>query len=113
MLDIAVIGSGPQALSFVTRLQTLFPFSTFTDEQHQRIHHWKQRYQSGDGGDIHYRVLSLKDNQDNCGDCCPDVKHADVCVIDPSGKWMSQWRSQFDAYAIRYLRSPVSFHPDP
>jgi hypothetical protein len=34
-------------------------------------------------------------------------------VFDPSGIWMSRWRSQFAALEIPHLRSPAVHHPDP
>ncbi len=34
-------------------------------------------------------------------------------VFDPSQTWMSQWKQQFAAQQIPYLRSPAVHHPDP
>ncbi|NJR69365.1 MAG: lysine N(6)-hydroxylase/L-ornithine N(5)-oxygenase family protein [Synechococcales cyanobacterium CRU_2_2] len=34
-------------------------------------------------------------------------------VFDPSGAWLSRWRSQFAAQEIQHLRSPAVHHPDP
>ena len=36
-----------------------------------------------------------------------------IQVFDPSGTWMTQWRQQFAAQEISYLRSPGVHHPDP
>ncbi|MGF1602936.1 MAG: FAD/NAD(P)-binding protein [Thermosynechococcaceae cyanobacterium] len=38
---------------------------------------------------------------------------ARIQVFDPSGTWMAQWRQQFAAQEIPYLRSPGVHHPDP
>ena len=35
-----------------------------------------------------------------------------ILAIDPSGKWMHEWRSRFEALAIPFLRSPMTAHPD-
>jgi len=34
-------------------------------------------------------------------------------VFDPSQTWLSQWKQQFTAQQIPYLRSPAVHHPDP
>ena len=39
-------------------------------------------------------------------------KQASVCVIDPSGKWLSDWDAAFDSLGIDFLRSPAWAHPD-
>lgn len=36
-----------------------------------------------------------------------------IQVFDPSGTWMTQWRQQFAAQEISYLRSPGVHQPDP
>ena len=36
-----------------------------------------------------------------------------IQVFDPSGAWMAQWRQQFAAQEIPYLRSPGVHYPDP
>ncbi|MEM8779884.1 MAG: FAD/NAD(P)-binding protein [Cyanobacteria bacterium P01_G01_bin.49] len=36
-----------------------------------------------------------------------------LLVLDPSGSWLTQWRHQFAAQEIPYLRSPAVHHPHP
>jgi len=35
-----------------------------------------------------------------------------ICVVDPAGKWLSQWDDAFAALGIEHLRSPAWAHPD-
>ncbi|KNC83509.1 hypothetical protein SARC_04240 [Sphaeroforma arctica JP610] len=35
-----------------------------------------------------------------------------VCVVDPNGSWLYDWKHNFETLGIDYLRSPVSAHPD-
>ena len=35
-----------------------------------------------------------------------------VCVIDPSGSWMSAWKGRFKSLGINFLRSPAWATPD-
>lgn len=35
-----------------------------------------------------------------------------VCVVDPTGKWLSQWDHAFASLGIEHLRSPAWAHPD-
>ncbi|TVQ52568.1 MAG: FAD-dependent oxidoreductase, partial [Spirulina sp. DLM2.Bin59] len=36
-----------------------------------------------------------------------------LAIFDPQGQWLTQWRHQFRALDIPYLRSPAVHHPDP
>ena len=39
-------------------------------------------------------------------------KALSVCVIDPSGAWLREWRGRFEALGIAHLRSPAWAQPD-
>lgn len=37
--------------------------------------------------------------------------HRQIRVVDPSGRWMTQWDKQFAALEIPFLRSAFDAHP--
>lgn len=108
--DILFIGSGPHSLAVLSRLITKLPFSTYNDAQHHRILKWSSRGPS----QLHKRNSGLTKHESSTkGRVFRDQTLGDIMVIDPSGKWMSRWKTQFSIYSIEYLRSPLTFHPDP
>jgi G3E family GTPase/glycine/D-amino acid oxidase-like deaminating enzyme len=83
--DVCIVGAGPAGLSVLSALHT--PESALsTDSQ------WRQ---SGLA-----RV--------------PETPHSrfSVCVIDPSGSWLYEWRGRFKSLGIKMLRSPAFATPD-
>lgn len=85
--DLVVVGAGPHALACVSRLiETKSRFYTDHDLTTKRKY-----YQEVD----------------------EQKKPLDVVVVDPAGSWLARWHSQFDQMKIKFLRSPVTAHPDP
>ncbi|KAI9346111.1 hypothetical protein BDR26DRAFT_931989 [Obelidium mucronatum] len=114
MLDLIVIGGGPHALSLLCRLLEGSPFSTMTDQDHQRYHHIRASKSKSSAGTPLVRP------------CCPTLDLAAmkmrIKVIDANaaeGGWMCKWNKSFEALRISYLTisnvfpsRPVEFHPD-
>jgi hypothetical protein len=113
---VMIVGAGPHALSVMLRLMCETPHSSVTDDQHQRLYHWRSkrsRKQDRKRGPVQLPQHCTE----NC--CRPGLegivinpKHQ-VAIIDPAGQWMSRWNDQFESYGIEQLRSPATFHPDP
>lgn len=101
--ELLIIGAGPHALSLMTRLMTPFPHALFSDEQQERLLEWRQFQQKSK------KNISAQSESN----LLAEWVRSRVKIIDPTGKWLSQWDHQFDAYEIKQLRSPVFFHPDP
>ena len=80
--DVCVIGAGPAALSVLSALNS--PERLLNDR------------------DIQRRNLTLGGFS----------KTLSVCVIDPAGCWMAEWKGRFKALGIDYLRSPAWATPD-
>lgn len=80
--DVCVIGAGPAALSVLSALNS--PERLLNDRDIQR------RNLTFDG--FHGRLS--------------------VCVVDPAGSWMCEWKGRFKALGIDYLRSPAWATPD-
>eukprot|EP00959_Pyramimonas_sp_CCMP1952_P304841 6380027-Pyramimonas_sp.AAC.1 len=80
--DVCIVGAGPHGLSVLSALHS--PFSALTEQQ---------------------RLISR-----------PKTgrirKPLSVCVVDPSGEWLSTWNRNFSALDIKWLRSPLLAHPD-
>lgn len=87
--DVCVIGSGPHALSVVSRLKEVRP-RHLSDRDLTTL----RKYYIDDAHDSLNQVQS-------------------VTVVDPSGKWMAGWDESFQQQAIQWLRSPVTAHPGP
>ncbi|KAI5949037.1 hypothetical protein KGF57_004999 [Candida theae] len=97
-----IIGGGTCGLAVASRLCENHPGSLFTEDEHQRFHWLKQRG---------HKTNKVKSNQRfDYNKFLPK----DLLVIDSRGdKFMSQWKAQFEACQIPYLRSPMFFHVDP
>jgi hypothetical protein len=83
---------------------TPYPHSLFSDEEQQRLVRWNQKRGQKESTSHHLKKKHLSDIE--------MVKKKTI-VIDPAGRWMAQWDTQFEQFGIETLRSPVSFHPDP
>lgn len=87
-VKLAIVGAGPHALGLASRV----------------IHAGLPDF------------LSEREHSEACRACCKwdSLLSADqVAVFDPSGAWMSKWRSYFTRMDIAHLRSPVTHHPGP
>eukprot|EP01122_Echinamoeba_exundans_P010362 TRINITY_DN3867_c0_g1_i1.p1 TRINITY_DN3867_c0_g1~~TRINITY_DN3867_c0_g1_i1.p1 ORF type:complete len:555 (-),score=119.42 TRINITY_DN3867_c0_g1_i1:79-1713(-) len=85
--DFVAVGAGPHSLAVVSRLlETKSRFYTDHDLTTKRKY-----YQEVD----------------------EETKPLDVVVVDPAGSWLARWHSAFDQMKIKFLRSPVTAHPDP
>jgi hypothetical protein len=85
--DVCVIGSGPHALSVVSRLKEIVP-RHLSDRDLTTLRK--------------YYDVSAEESRSN------DLS---ITVVDPSGKWMSRWDDAFEQQSIQWLRSPVTAHP--
>jgi hypothetical protein len=103
-LDIAVIGSGPCALAFVSRLAAppgtvdlsadfLFGFDSATESLQTTID----------------RLNALKMSASQKA----HPLQGRVKVFEKSGAWMGKWEGLFEALGIQHLRSPHVAHPCP
>ena len=101
-LDLLVIGAGPHALSLITRLVDDDP-DLMSEKQRGRI------MEDGARRARNRRTVSnhLKKRFD-ATEMLPRT-----LVVDSNGKWMEQWRKDFKALDIRYLRSHQHMHPCP
>ena len=101
-LDLLVIGAGPHALSLITRLVDDDP-DLMSEKQRGRI------MEDGARRARNRRTVSnhLKKRFD-ATEMLPRT-----VVVDSNGKWMEQWRKDFKALDIRYLRSHQHMHPCP
>lgn len=83
--DFVAVGAGPHSLAVVSRLlETKSRFYTDHDLT------TKRKY---------YQEVDEK------------KKPLDVAVVDPAGRWLARWHSQFEQMKIKFLRSPVTAHP--
>jgi len=105
-LDIAVIGSGPCALAFVSRLAAppgtvdlspdfLYGFDSETESLQTTIG----------------RLNALKSASTSASKGNP--LQGRVKVFEKSGAWMGKWDGLFEALGIQHLRSPYVAHPCP
>jgi len=85
--DICIIGGGPAGLSVLSALHS--PDGVLTEAQKKRSG-WNSRYQKGAGA----------------------RKPLSICVVDPSGSWLSAWKGRFESLGIKFLRSPAWATPD-
>eukprot|EP00940_MAST-03C_sp_MAST-3C-sp2_P000349 g349.t1 len=102
VLDLLVIGSGPHALSLLTRLVDDEP-DLLTEMQRGKI--------TEDGAKrarTNKQVSAHLKKRFDAVDSLPRT-----LVVDANGSWMAQWKANFEALDIRYLRSHFHMHPCP
>jgi len=83
--DVCIIGAGPAGLSVLSALQN--PEGILSSEA--QWSQWKKAKEGGSGREL-----------------------PSVCVIDPAGCWLSEWRGRFRSLGIKMLRSPAWATPD-
>ena len=88
--DVVVVGAGPAGLATLSALQESYSLDILNDSQIHKMYKSAGRRQQGS----------------------TSSKMKRVCVIDPSGSWMTAWKSNFSKLGIQYLRSPAMAHPD-
>eukprot|EP00606_Chrysophyceae_sp_TOSAG23-5_P001203 GSChrysophyteH2.ASY1.ANO1.218.1 assembled CDS len=86
--DVCIIGAGPAGLSVLSAIQQ--PLGIIKHE-HQWNHNRGYNKQKS----------SFEKN-----------KHLSVCVIDPTGGWLTEWRGRFKSLDIDRLRSPAWATPE-
>eukprot|EP00127_Corallochytrium_limacisporum_P001043 Clim_evm6s35 gene=Clim_evmTU6s35 len=124
ILDVVVIGAGPHALAFMSKLleprvdpQEEIPQNTTLFKQHRGAG-VKARYDNEPAaakGTSLYKDLRSTVKQASCAKY--RARRLDLLqrcmIIDKRGQWMGQWDQQFKALHIPALRSTMSAHPDP
>ena len=116
-LDIVVIGSGPAALTFVTRILEDRPAAIYLEDERKYLHWLKRQTQSaptlqtrkpGRSSDRVIKGLNSKTKGRT------RTQKLSILILDKLGDgWLGQWHRNFSALEIPYLRSPMFFHPDP
>jgi hypothetical protein len=86
--DVCIIGAGPAGLSVLSAIMQ--PAGILKHE-----HQWNQN-----------RVYNKATNESN------NKRQLSVCVIDPSGKWLTDWCGRFKSLGIDKLRSPTWATPE-
>ncbi|KAF5873899.1 putative fad binding domain protein [Botrytis fragariae] len=111
--DVLIVGGGPCGLAVAARLCESTPSSLFTDSEHQRYHWMKasSARQTSKPFKTSRRSHTASDRLVQGASCCSGL---DIAVLDAhGGEWMSAWNERFKKLEIKYLRSPMFFHPDP
>lgn len=112
--EVIVVGGGTCGLSVCARLCERCPASIFTEDEHQRVHWLHNRGAKVDLikrrlSNTKYGMLKKPDRYVQ-----KNFAASDLLVLDAfSDKFMAQWDSQFEAFRIPFLRSPMFFHLDP
>ena len=84
--DVVIVGSGPAALTCLSAIQEPYALDELSALQLER-------------------ALKIKA-------AATTKAPAKVAVIDPHPTWMHDWKRNFKALDIQYLRSPAIAHPD-
>lgn len=139
--DLVVIGSGPAALSVVTRILESRPAALYTEEEHTHLHwlrkngkeentnkngyqlerkhknsiHGNQRplLKTKRVGNGNEKVLMPRRETSTKNEQCQCEGSIRILIIDRLGAWMANWDRLFGIYQIPHLRSPLFFHPAP
>jgi len=115
--DIVVIGSGPAALTLVTRILEDRPAAIYLEDERRHLH-WLKRQthsaptlQTRKPGKCNDRLIKALDAKTKASPRTPKLS---ILILDKLGDgWLGQWHRNFSALEIPYLRSPMFFHPDP
>lgn len=100
--DLVVIGSGPHALALVTRL---------LDDTPDTCGNFWIGLGSRPTGHRETIEQLASDPGQRCANATEMGLQKRILVVDPSGRWMTQWDRQFAALQIPYLRSAFDAHP--
>jgi hypothetical protein len=87
--DICIIGAGPAGLSVLSAIHN--PDGHLTESRMKR-NQWNST-----------RLGSQRRDRQ---------RQLSVCVIDPCGSWLNQWKGRFESLGIQFLRSPAWATPD-
>ena len=114
--DLVVIGSGPAALTFVTRWLEERPAALYLEDERQHLHWLKRQTHAAPVLETRKPTKSsdriIKTNQKN--EWHMRKSSLRVLIVDKLGDgWLGQWHRNFGSYEIPFLRSPMFFHPDP
>lgn len=117
LFDIVVIGSGPASITLVTRFLEDRPAAIYLEDERHHLH-WLKRskhaaptIQTSKPGKTSDRVMKGLERKDSS---LPRESMLKILVLDKLGDgWLGQWRRNFKALEIPYLRSPMFFHTDP
>ncbi|CAM9311836.1 unnamed protein product [Discosporangium mesarthrocarpum] len=101
VLDLLVVGAGPHALSLLTRLVDDEP-DLLTELERSKLMHQARRARS--------RAV-VREHLERRYDASKALPR--TLVVDSHGQWMAQWKNNFEALGIQYLRSHTHLHPCP
>ena len=111
--EILVVGAGIHSLSFTLRYIDDKP--DLVDEVSRSQFYMKEREAAkvyGDWSSCRKRVEKWTRSGHESKSAVL-ARKKQVTVVDPSGKWLHEWRSNFAAFEIPFLRSPMDIHPSP
>jgi hypothetical protein len=99
---LVIVGAGPHALALALRLLCGDPEDVTTESDKARSCFWAAR-------------LALRHGVRGGGDarCTFERALSRLCIVDPSGAFMSTWDGMFSALEIAHLRSPSFLQLDP
>ena len=84
--EVCIIGAGPAGLSVLSALRN--PWGKLKTEA--QVKQWTR---------CKHRARAR-------------AKPPSVCVVDPGGRWLGEWRGRFRSLDIDHLRSPAWAQPD-